>query len=193
MIAMTRYLSEDPIVFPFKGSWSNEELRVVQAAYELVLRQEISLRDVSELEKESLARKIMALAQQGRLDARELARRFLADREGTEALLRPLSSLPPARRLFTEDNMEKRIEFNGAFAPTALRALTPGSSYVGVRCRNCELHVGLFEDIADSDQVFFAGEASFDFECPNCGSRAVYSAEDLTQFKSAQGGAFSTS
>lgn len=89
--------------------------------------------------------------------------------------------------------MHKRIEFHGAFTPNALRALTPGSSYVGVRCRNCEMHVGLFDDIGESEPMSFAGAATFDFECPNCGTRAAYSAGDLTQFTSAQGGAFSTS
>ena len=92
-----------------------------------------------------------------------------------------------------EGIMEKRIDFHGAFTPTALRALTPGSSYIGVRCRNCELHVGLFDDIAESEAVSFGGEGTFDFDCPNCGVHGAYTADEFTQFTSAQGGAFSTS
>lgn len=87
-------MSDEAIAFPCKGSWNNEELRVVQAAYEGVLRREACAGEVSNLDKERFARKIMALARQGRIDAAELARRCLADHRRPDALL----PRPDARR-----------------------------------------------------------------------------------------------
>lgn len=89
--------------------------------------------------------------------------------------------------------MQKRIEFSGRFHPTPLRALTPGSSYVGVTCHGCGLHVGLFDDISEAEPTAYAGGAQFSVTCAHCGASGDYATADLVQFTAAQGGTTSTS
>lgn len=89
--------------------------------------------------------------------------------------------------------MNRRIDFSGRFEPAARRMLTPGSSYIGFRCRSCGQHFALMDDIPGPGDLKLGGSAQFDMQCPMCGARAAYGVGDLATFIAAQGGAASTS
>ena len=87
--------------------------------------------------------------------------------------------------------MDRRIDFHGLFRCEARRNLAPGSGYVGVRCKACQKHFALMDDLG-AGAVEFGGDGRFATECPVCTAAGEYTTAELETFQAAQGGAFST-
>jgi DNA-directed RNA polymerase subunit RPC12/RpoP len=88
--------------------------------------------------------------------------------------------------------MTREISITGEFEAAPLTALAPGHWYIGLICARCGQRFAIMNEPSNSGGFEISGDARFDANCPSCGHRARYGAENLVSFQSAQGGSVST-
>jgi DNA-directed RNA polymerase subunit RPC12/RpoP len=89
------------------------------------------------------------------------------------------------------EKMPLNIELSGDVSVDARRQLVPGAWYLGFDCQQCDAHIAVMEDPTNSGTTTVAGSSSLSIQCPICGGRRLYKAENMRPFEATAGGTFS--
>lgn len=84
--------------------------------------------------------------------------------------------------------MRPELEFRGTFASIPDRALLPGNWYMGFACRACGKSFAVLDDPSGRGETVPSGTATFEVECPSCGTPGSYPVSEMKVFQSAVGG-----